>query len=84
MGTLRLFHLILNFLPHSVASDLGLHCLQMSQSRFYTQHSDKNTAAINNCFLDFVQTRDLILLLNDIHVDNNLTEILVYVHVHVY
>ena len=42
-------------------------------------HSDKNNAAtrINNHYLDFVQTRGLISLVNDYHVDNNLKEILV-------
>ena len=47
--------------PRSVASDLGLHCLpmsQMSQSRFYNplfnRTSDKDSAAINNRYLDFV------------------------------
>ena len=46
-GDLRRFHLSLNFCiikansadsdktPRSVAPDLGLHCLPMSQSRFY-------------------------------------------------
>ena len=45
-GDLKLFHLALNFLfkansadsdqtPRSVASNLGLHSLPMSQSRFY-------------------------------------------------
>ena len=32
----------------------------------------KNSAAINNRYLDFVQTCSLILLVNDKHVDNRL------------
>ena len=54
-----------------------------SDNPLYTalwRHSDKNSAAINNCYLDFVQTRGLISLVNDNHVDNNLTEILLYVY----
>ena len=43
------------------------------------RHSDKNSAAINNRHLDFAQTRDLISLVNDNHVDNNHKENLVYV-----
>ena len=43
-------------------------------------HSDKISAAINNLHLDFVQTRGLILLVNDNHVNNKLKEILVYVY----
>ena len=31
-------------------------------------HSDKNSAAMNNCYLDFPQTRGLISLVNDTHV----------------
>ena len=34
----------------------------------------------NNRYLDFVQTRDLISLVNDNHVDNKLMEGLVYVY----
>ena len=41
---------------------------------------DKNSAAINNRYLDFVQTRGLFSLVNDIHVDTNLKEILLYVY----
>ena len=44
------------------------------------RHSDKNSAAINNRDLDFVQTRGLISVVNDSHVDNSLKEILVYVY----
>ena len=39
------------------------------------RHSDKN-----NRYLDFVQTRGLISLVNDNHVENNLKEILVNVY----
>ena len=38
------------------------------------------SAAINNHYLDFVQTRGLISLVNDNHVDNNLKEILVHAY----
>ena len=31
--------------------------------------------AINNCYLDFVQTHGLISLVNDKHMDNNIKEI---------
>ena len=44
------------------------------------RHSDKNSAAINNRYLNYVQMRGLISLVNDNHVDNNLKEILVYVY----
>ena len=44
------------------------------------RHSDKNSAAINSRYLDFVQTRGLISLVNDNHVANNRKEILVYVY----
>ena len=44
------------------------------------RHSDKNSAALSNHSLDFVQTRDLTSLVNDNHVANNLKEILVYVY----
>ena len=37
--------------------------------------------AINNRYLDFVQTRGLISLVNDNHVNNNLKEILVFVYI---
>ena len=88
-----LFHLALNFLLlsiqcrpcHSVASDLGLHCLplfQMSQSRFTDnplstapwRHSDKNSAAIKKRYLDFIT------LVNDNQVDNYLKEFLASVY----
>ena len=70
-------------MSQSASSDLGLHCLPMSQSRFYTallRHSDKNCAAMNKRYLDFVQTCGLILLVNYNHGDNTLKEILVYVY----
>ena len=35
---------------------------------------------MNNLYLDSVQTRALMSLVNDNHVDNNLKEILVYVY----
>ena len=77
-GTILFLFLYCYFLfSRSVESYLGLHCLPMSQSRFYRRHSDKNSAAINNRYLDFVQTCGLISLVNDNQVDN-LTEILVY------
>ena len=41
---------------------------------------DKNDAAINNRCLDFVQTRGLILLVNDNYVDNYLKEMLAIVY----
>ena len=44
------------------------------------RHSDKNGAAKNNRYLDFVQMRGLISLVNDNHVDNNFKEILVYIY----
>ena len=44
------------------------------------RRSDKNTTAINNRYLDIVQTRSLILLVNDNRVDNNIKEISVYVY----
>ena len=44
------------------------------------RHSDKNSAAINNRYLDYIQTRGLILLLNDNHVVNNRKKSLVYVY----
>ena len=43
-------------------------------------HSDKNSTAINNCYLDFIQTGSLISLVNDNHVNNIIQEILVYVY----
>ena len=64
----------------------------MSQSGFYSQpslhytltslrgrHSDKNSAAINR-YLDFAQTRGLIPLVNDNHVENMFAEILAFVY----
>ena len=39
------------------------------------RHSD-NSAAKNNRYMDFVQTRALISLVNDNHVDNNLEKFL--------
>ena len=44
------------------------------------RHSEKNSAAINNLYPDFVQTRNLISMVNDNHVDTNLKDILVYVY----
>ena len=65
----------------NAASDLGIHCLPMPQSRLYCtdrplytglwRHSDKNS----NRYLDFVQTRDLISLVKDYQLDNSLKEI---------
>ena len=43
-------------------------------------HSDKNCAAINNYYLDFLQMPGLNSLVNDNHIANNLKEILVYVN----
>ena len=43
-------------------------------------HSDKNSAAINNCYLDFVQPRGWISLVDDNHVDKYVKEILTFVH----
>ena len=42
--------------------------------------SDKNSGAINNRYLDFIQTRGLISLVYDNHVDNTFRKILVYVY----
>ena len=44
------------------------------------RHSDKNSSAVNNRYLDFVQTRGWISLVNDNHVDNNLKEMLAFVY----
>ena len=47
---------------------------QVLQIFLFTVHSDvtaKNSQAINSRYLDFVQTRDLILLVSDKHVDKN-------------
>ena len=66
--------------------ELVLHCLPMSQFRFvqitlFTLHSDvKNSAAINNRYLDFIQTRGLMSLVNGKHMDNNLKKNLMYVY----
>ena len=38
-------------------------------------HSDKNSVAMHNHYLDFIQTGNLISLVNDYHVDNNFKEI---------
>ena len=43
-----------------------------------TDNHDKNSAAINNRYLDFVQTRCLLSLINDNHEDNNLKEMFVF------
>ena len=40
------------------------------------RQSDKNSPAVNNRYLDFVQTRDWILLVYDNHVDKNLKDFL--------
>ena len=80
--------LILRRVLWCLISDLSLHCLVMSQSGFYrssfltalSRHSDKTKAARNNRYLDLVQTRGLISLVNDNYVDNNLKEILMYVY----
>ena len=59
----------------------------MSKSRFYTQITrfsrDSHVIAIriallaiNNCYLDFIQIRCLISLVNDNHVDKNLKKFL--------
>ena len=37
---------------------------------FFWRHSDKTGAAINNRYLNFVQTCDLMSLVNDDHMDN--------------
>ena len=38
--------------------------------------------AINNSYLVFIQTRSLISLVHDNHVNNNLKEFLVYVYIY--
>ena len=43
-------------------------------------HRDKNSMAIGNHYLDFLQMCSLISLVNDNHVDNNLKEILLFVY----
>ena len=57
-------------------------CIDNPLSKARWRHSDTNSAAINNRYLDFVQTRVLISLVkvNDNQVDNNPKEILVYVY----
>ena len=57
--------------------------VQVLQITLYKQHSDvsnKYSAAINNRHLDFIQTRSLITLANDNHVDNHLQEVLAFVY----
>ena len=44
------------------------------------RHIDKNSAAINKRHLDFIQTRGLISLISDDHVNNSLKESLVDVY----
>ena len=70
-----------------MASDLDLHSLPFHSPGFtdnplytalFLRHSDKTSAAKNNRYLHLVQTRGLIPLVNDNHVDN-LKEILVCV-----
>ena len=67
----------------NAASDLGLHCLPMSQmyqSWLYIalcRHSDKNSVAINNRSR---LTRGLIMLVNDNQVDNYHKKILAFVY----
>ena len=51
--------------------------VQILKLTLFTRHSDV-TAAINNRYLDFVQTPGSISLVNDNHVDNNIKEMLVY------
>ena len=68
---------------HYAASDLGLHCLPIPSLSFTDNqlykalwhHSDKNRAAIHDHYLDVVQTRGLISLVNNNHMDNHLKEI---------
>ena len=43
-------------------------------------HSDKNSAAINKGYLDFIQMYGLTSLVNDNHMDKNLKVVLVYVY----
>ena len=59
------------------------HCPGFTDNLLYKaflHHNDKNGATINNRYLDFVQTRGLISLVNDYHVDKDLKEILVHVY----
>ena len=91
-GVLRLFHFTLTScylskqcIPRSDATFCGVWSgfalfTNVLQITALWRHSDKNSAAINNRFLDFIQTRGLIPLVNDNHVDNNLKEILMYVY----
>ena len=52
--------------------------VQVLQTTRFTGRADvtvtRITRAINNRYLDFVQARDLISLVNDNHVDNKLKE----------
>ena len=81
---LRLFYLtldFLNFLWHLIWVCTVCQCPSpgFTDNPLYTalwRHSDKNNAAINNSYLDFVQTPSLISLVNDNHVDNNLKKTL--------
>ena len=52
----------------------------LGHSRFVVNKSDKNSAVINNRCLAFVQTRGLILLVKDYHVEDSFREILMYVY----
>ena len=54
--------------------------MSKSDNPLFWRHNDKKSAAINNRYLDFIQTHDLISLVIDKHLDNNLKEILVYVY----
>ena len=63
--------------PRSATSDLVLQCLPMfTDNPLYSTlcHSNKDRAALNNRYLDVVQTRDLISLVNGYHADKNLKE----------
>ena len=81
-GYLTLFTLNLNFLKfkQTVQTLIRRRFCQCSSSGFRDnplykalwRRSDKNSADINNRYLDFVQTRGLISLVNDNHMDNNL------------
>ena len=44
------------------------------------RHSDKNSAALNNRYPDYVQKRGMISLVNENHVGNKIKELLVYVY----
>ena len=56
--------------------NVPVYMLQTALSR----HSGNNSAAINNRYLDFVQTCDLTSLSNDNHVDNYRREMLMSVY----